>query len=801
MNRAFHPYLLLCLLICGVTAFADEQTTLPSASGSDAESRPDIPTELQEEDWLIAEGWGNADLTAGDWLADAGLPQVIGCRAPRVLGCNQVREGLQGELNSVLCYRIDVQPGTAHITIRTSGGTGDVDMYVRQGEPPTPTEFDSRPFVAGNEEETLIENPEPGPWYIALHGRTDYEGVTLSVRCSRPLDPRVRTEFQSASDLELAMYYELSGIALDTDPTLDEELRYQALREEGRLAFDTGDYERALEIWSRWQRLDPANPEPVSLIGDIYLRQDRLPEAIQQYQASLALRPSQINLMRRLSRLLDVEMEDPSAARDLLNFYGRLFPEDADVMLAKAEWLMRRQRFNEAYALIQTVIELNPQNLQPLSLLHGVLRTPQERFENMRRMLEMGGDAGRELILARAITDHQLLSRPESWILMPFIERMAYYSDIREVRTAFRNLLPRRDIAVEDFRVGRLSRHWISSQEEMWGEDGSLLLSADPSQTEAYLRLARSDAMHNGFVESTILYSTGFVWLYARRGEGNMIRYGFDGRGEMYQQIWLDGQLHAHDARLWSPPAEPATLRLEIRGDGVFAYLDGRPAFSSPLTIPQDMGLGWWGVAPWSPDPGDASVVMQSVSGGSLPVRIGMVDYDFSRGFADRNIEQLQHDLSGVSAVAPRWYAQRRTGKIDRLPFTQDQELRVLTRFARARLMPIVQSRSLYDLNWDQLLAVARQDRLDGFTIPVSRMPDTEWIRLAEAKASQANISVLLVLSEPCDATMLISEIAPMIGLFAGPRHMRRLPILDLRRSTDERPQDIDDKGDLILKL
>jgi hypothetical protein len=116
---------------------------------------------------------------------------------------------------------------------------------------------------------------------------------------------------------------------------------------------------------------------------------------------------------------------------------------------------------------------------------------------------------------------------------------MAGEAPTLELRNLFANLLPREGISRENFRVGRMSTNWISSREETWDEDGNLILSADPTQTEAFLRLVRSDAMHNGFVEAEVDDSRGYFWVYARRGQGNMIRFGFDESGQLFLQVWM----------------------------------------------------------------------------------------------------------------------------------------------------------------------------------------------------------------------------------------------------------------------
>ncbi|MFC4726685.1 S8 family serine peptidase [Coralloluteibacterium thermophilus] len=80
----------------------------------------------------------------------------------------------------VLRYVIDVPENTYTLTIETGGGTGDLDLYVRQGSEVTPLLYDCRPYEDGNDETCAFENPAPGPWHVALYGFTAFDGATLT---------------------------------------------------------------------------------------------------------------------------------------------------------------------------------------------------------------------------------------------------------------------------------------------------------------------------------------------------------------------------------------------------------------------------------------------------------------------------------------------------------------------------------------------------------------------------------------------------------------------------------------------
>ena len=77
-------------------------------------------------------------------------------------------------------YRIDVPAGATKLIIKTSGGTGEMDLYVNHGSPADDDRWDFRPFKWGNNETASIANPTPGTWWIMLDPYEDYTGVKLS---------------------------------------------------------------------------------------------------------------------------------------------------------------------------------------------------------------------------------------------------------------------------------------------------------------------------------------------------------------------------------------------------------------------------------------------------------------------------------------------------------------------------------------------------------------------------------------------------------------------------------------------
>jgi len=87
--------------------------------------------------------------------------------------------GISGSTGSSNYYRIDVPAGVTQLTITTTGGTGDANLYVRRGSRATTSAFDQSGVTSSANETVTINNPTSGTYYILLYGNTAYSGVSL----------------------------------------------------------------------------------------------------------------------------------------------------------------------------------------------------------------------------------------------------------------------------------------------------------------------------------------------------------------------------------------------------------------------------------------------------------------------------------------------------------------------------------------------------------------------------------------------------------------------------------------------
>jgi len=88
--------------------------------------------------------------------------------------------GLSGALGSNLNFTIPIPAGASNLVIRTAGGSGDPDLFVRFGQAPTTTTFDCRSELVGPTEQCTFATPSAGTYHVLILGFTAYSGVTLT---------------------------------------------------------------------------------------------------------------------------------------------------------------------------------------------------------------------------------------------------------------------------------------------------------------------------------------------------------------------------------------------------------------------------------------------------------------------------------------------------------------------------------------------------------------------------------------------------------------------------------------------
>ena len=87
--------------------------------------------------------------------------------------------GLYGVPGSQRFYQISVPDCTETLVVRTSGGTGNCDVYLKRGAKPTASNCDFALCQPASDESISVGSPQAGTWYILVQGESNYFGVSV----------------------------------------------------------------------------------------------------------------------------------------------------------------------------------------------------------------------------------------------------------------------------------------------------------------------------------------------------------------------------------------------------------------------------------------------------------------------------------------------------------------------------------------------------------------------------------------------------------------------------------------------
>jgi vibriolysin len=77
-------------------------------------------------------------------------------------------------------WTVEVPAGAGNFTAAINGGSGDADLYLRKGAAPTTSDYDCRPYSAGNNESCAVTNPGADTYHIGIRGYRAAAGVTMT---------------------------------------------------------------------------------------------------------------------------------------------------------------------------------------------------------------------------------------------------------------------------------------------------------------------------------------------------------------------------------------------------------------------------------------------------------------------------------------------------------------------------------------------------------------------------------------------------------------------------------------------
>lgn len=100
-------------------------------------------------------------------------------------------------------YTVVVPSGASNLSIQTTGGTGNPNMYVKRDSRPTQASFDCNSANAGTTETCSFASPTAGTYHVMLHAPSAYSGVTV----------RADFDLGCASSSDIVLPSSVGGIA------------------------------------------------------------------------------------------------------------------------------------------------------------------------------------------------------------------------------------------------------------------------------------------------------------------------------------------------------------------------------------------------------------------------------------------------------------------------------------------------------------------------------------------------------------------------------------------------------------
>jgi hypothetical protein len=174
-------------------------------------------------------------------------------------------------------------------------------------------------------------------------------------------------------------------------------------------------------------------------------------------------------------------------------------------------------------------------------------------------------------------------------------------------------------------------------------------------------------------------------------------------------------------------------------------YIDGQPAFNSPLELPRDFELGWVGMATFSSDRGKAQAILERASAGPLAPRVLSLSALKDEAELDASLAVIRPEINRITDIAPQWFRIGTDGNWAAALGKEEQLLRLFARYYRVRLMPTVMVEPGAQLRPDDLVANAAKYKLDGFVLVYPVLPDAAWFEAMEHALGATNIKVLVV--------------------------------------------------------
>jgi serine protease len=131
-------------------------------------------------DWAVQSNPGNPGSGVFAGCGDTGGGGGGGGTGDTVLTNGTAKTSLTASTSEQLKFTIDVPAGATNLVIKTSGGSGDSDLYTKFGSAPTTSSYDCRPYASGNTETCSVASAQTGTYHVMLNAYSTFSSLTLT---------------------------------------------------------------------------------------------------------------------------------------------------------------------------------------------------------------------------------------------------------------------------------------------------------------------------------------------------------------------------------------------------------------------------------------------------------------------------------------------------------------------------------------------------------------------------------------------------------------------------------------------
>lgn len=522
------------------------------------------------------------------------------------------------------------------------------------------------------------------------------------------------------------------------------------IRSDAEAALGAGKPIEALKRFGEWWMAAPESVQPVERMAEVLVQLGRKNEAVDFYRQALNLDPGRESLALRLSGLLQ-EVGRGEDARLVLNDYGRLHPESTEILMAQADWLQAQGRYAEAAERAGRVVELDPANQHAILLLLSGQSDPVARRKNVALLVDHMAKNGLDEALLDILQRRSILTIPEAPELWEALQAEASRAGGKAIADRLNGMLARRGSNDDGVKDGELSSAWVCWDGEASTKKGGegVVIQAGATATECTLRARRSDRWLDGAIEVEMSDVAGGLWLLARKSVDYSVRFGFDRQEDrILLQTWTGSGTLLSNQRIDLPAGffgKKHVYRLECRGNGVVAFLDGKPMVSVPESFPVPWQGGWFGVVFRADEPGVAGARVHRLVATSTPPCLAVFPAEISETADGDELALVRELTTAATVVSPVLFTVDEKGAFSSPLGLDSGFVRLLAKYRKVRYMPGVKWSGAELPDADALADLAVLHVVDGIVLHLAAPPSDAWMARARKAFSSRGVGLLAV--------------------------------------------------------